>query len=83
MNLLGKPSVVLYQERHFNAEILTLWVRWSVTDKLSDRDLVAMMAGQCGRSAYDHPALGATLRPGIRKAVATLCPSSGNVVARR
>jgi len=44
MNLLGKPSVVLYQERHFNAEILTLWVRWSVTDKLSDRDLVAMMA---------------------------------------
>ena len=44
MNLLGKPSVVLYQERHFNAEILTLWVRWSVTDKLSDRELVAIMA---------------------------------------
>ena len=44
MNLLGKPSVVLYQERHFNAEIITLCVRWSVTDMLSDRELVAIMA---------------------------------------
>ena len=44
MNLLGKPSVVLYQGRHFNAEIIPLCVRWSVTDTLSDRELVAMMA---------------------------------------
>ena len=44
MNLLDKPSVVLFQGRHFNAEIITLCVRWYVTYKLSYRDLVAMMA---------------------------------------
>jgi len=44
MNLLDKPSVVLCQGRHFNAEIIPLCVRWYVTDKLSYRDLVAMMA---------------------------------------
>jgi len=44
MNLLDKPSVVLYQGRHFNAEIITLCVRWYVTYKLSYRDLVSIMA---------------------------------------
>jgi len=44
MNLLDTPSVVLCQGRHFNAEIITLCVRWSVTDMLSDRELVAIMA---------------------------------------
>ena len=44
MNLLDKPSVVLCQGRHFNAEIIPLCVRWYVTDKLSYRDLVAIMA---------------------------------------
>jgi len=44
MNLLDKPSVVLCQGRHFNAEIIPLWVRWYVTDKLSYRELVAIMA---------------------------------------
>jgi transposase-like protein len=43
MNLLDTPSVVLCQGRHFNAEIIPLCVRWSVTDKLSDRELVAIM----------------------------------------
>ena len=44
MNLLDTPSVVLFHGRHFNAEIIPLCVRWYVTDKLSYRDLVAMMA---------------------------------------
>ena len=44
MNLLDTPSVVLCQGRHFNAEIIPLCVRWSVTNTLSDRELVAMMA---------------------------------------
>jgi len=44
MNLLDKPSVVLFQGRHFNAEIIALCVRWYVTYKLSYRDLVAIMA---------------------------------------
>ena len=44
MNLLDKPSVALFHGRHFNAEIITLCVRWYVTYKLSYRDLVAIMA---------------------------------------
>jgi len=44
MNLLDKPSVVLCRGRHFNAEIITLCVRWYVAYKLNYRDLVEMMA---------------------------------------
>jgi transposase-like protein len=44
MNLFDKPSIALFQGRHFNAEIIILCVRWDVTYKLSDRDLVAIMA---------------------------------------
>ena len=44
MDLLDKPSVALFQGRHFNAEIITLCVRWYVTYKLSYRDRVEMMA---------------------------------------
>jgi transposase-like protein len=44
MNVLDKPSVALFQGRHFNAEIITLCVRWYVTYKLSYRDPVAIMA---------------------------------------
>ena len=44
MNLLDTPSVVLCQGRHFNAESIPRCVRWYVTDKLSDRELVAIMA---------------------------------------
>ena len=31
----------------------------------------------CGRGTYDHPALGATVRAGVRKARAALCRSVG------
>ena len=44
MNPLNKSTVMLFQGRHFNAEIITLCVRWYGTDKLSYRDLVAIMA---------------------------------------
>jgi transposase-like protein len=44
MNLLDKPSIALFQGRHFNSEVITLCVRWYVTYKLSYRDLVEMMA---------------------------------------
>jgi putative transposase len=44
MTLLDKPSVALFQGRHFNAEIITLCVRRYVTYKLSYRDLAEMMA---------------------------------------
>ena len=44
MNPLNKSTVMLFQGRHFNAEIITLCVRWYVTDKLSYRDLVSIMA---------------------------------------
>src|SRR5215207_334319 len=44
MNLLDKPAGALFQGRHFNAEIITLCVRWYVIYKLSYRDLVAIMA---------------------------------------
>ena len=44
MNLLDTPSVVLCQGRHFNAEIITLCVRWYITYQRSYRDVQAMMA---------------------------------------
>src|SRR4030095_9477084 len=44
MNPLNKSTVMLFQGRHFNAEIITLCVRWYVTYKLSYRDLVEIMA---------------------------------------
>jgi len=44
MNPLNKSTVMLFQGRHFNAEIVTLCVRWYVTYKLSYRDLVSIMA---------------------------------------
>jgi transposase-like protein len=44
MNPLNKSTVMLFQGRHFNAEIITLCVRWYVTYKLSYRDLVSIMA---------------------------------------
>ena len=44
MNPLNKSPVMLFQGRHFNAEIITLCVRWYVTYKLSYRDLVSIMA---------------------------------------
>ena len=44
MNPFDKPSVALFQGRHFNSEIITLCVRWYITYKLSYRDLAEMMA---------------------------------------
>ena len=44
MNPFDKPSVALFQGRHFNSEIVTLCDRWNVTYKLSYRDLAEMMA---------------------------------------
>jgi transposase-like protein len=44
MNPLNNSTVMLFQGRHFNAEIITLCVRWYVTYKLSYRDLVSIMA---------------------------------------
>ena len=34
----------IYLQRHFDAEIIVLCVRWYITYKLSYRDLAAMMA---------------------------------------
>ena len=34
----------IYRRRRFEAEIIKLCVRWYITYRLSDRDLVAMMA---------------------------------------
>lgn len=44
MRLFHDDAAELFKGRHFNSEILTLCVRWSVTYKLSYRDLAAMMA---------------------------------------
>ena len=44
MNLLLKPGAALFKGRHFDQEIIILCVRWSITYKLSYRDLANMMA---------------------------------------
>ena len=44
MNPPHETSTELFRGRHFNHEIITLCVRWYVTDTRSDRDLVEMMA---------------------------------------
>ncbi len=36
----------LFKGRHFDREIIVLRVRWRLRYKLSDRDLVEMMAGR-------------------------------------
>jgi transposase-like protein len=43
---MPKPIVrdPIYRRRRFDAEIIELCVRWYITYRLSDRDLVAMMA---------------------------------------
>jgi|SRR5882672_4320090 len=41
---LGDTSPALFQRRHFDQEIIILCVRWSLTYKLSYRDLREMMA---------------------------------------
>ena len=67
------PWEALFQGRHFDQESVVLKVRWYLTYKLSYRDLVARM-GQRGMDlAPHHPALGATLHPGIPPTLATLC----------
>ena len=40
------PVEELFKGRHFDQEIVALCVRWSLSYKLSSRDLVAMMAEQ-------------------------------------
>jgi transposase-like protein len=44
MNPSTESARALFRDRHFNAEIITLCVRWYITYKLSYRDLQAMMA---------------------------------------
>src|SRR5262245_31837013 len=44
MDLSQEISATLFNGRHFNREIIVLCVRWYVSDKLSYRDLVAIMA---------------------------------------
>src|SRR5215510_250797 len=44
MSFFHEDSAELFKGRHFNAEIITLGVRWYVTYKLSYRDLAEMMA---------------------------------------
>ena len=47
---MTKPSEcdAIYLERHFNAEIIVLCVRWYIAYKWSYRDLAAVMAERVG-----------------------------------
>lgn len=40
---MTEPTWELFKGRHFDQEIIVLWVRWYLTFKLSSRDLVQMM----------------------------------------
>src|SRR4051812_44072153 len=44
MSLLLEPLAALFKGCHFDHEIITVCVRWYVTDKLRYRDLANMMA---------------------------------------
>jgi transposase-like protein len=56
----------IYRKRAFDADIIDLCVRWYITYRLSDRDLVEMMA-ECGiKVAHcDDPSMGDALRAGV------------------
>jgi hypothetical protein len=47
-----EPSRARFKGRHFGREIIMLCVRWYITDKLSYRDLAAMMAERPGDLAH-------------------------------
>ena len=83
MSLSHEASIELFRGRHFNHEIITLWVRWYVTYKLTYRDLVEMMAERHVASAYYNYTLGAAVHPRIRKTLAALYPTSRHLVAVR
>jgi hypothetical protein len=83
---MGKLKTMeeLFEGRHFDREVIILCVRWYLRFKLSLRDLVEMMAERgLSDGAYDHNALGAALRTGVRETLETVRPGSRPVMASR
>ena len=77
---MTKPIVrdSIYRRRRFDAEIIERCVRWYITDRLSYRDLAAMMAerGIHYRVADDDSSLGDSLCAGVREAMEPLRTTS-------
>jgi len=67
------PRHPLFRQRWFADDIIITCVRWYLRFKLSYRDL-AELARELGRQRRpEHsPALGRTLRPGVREMLASL-----------
>ena len=68
---MTKPIVrdPIYRNRHFDADVIQLCIRWYVTYRLSFRDLVEMTAerGIAAAQAFFHKALATTLPRTPRK----------------
>jgi hypothetical protein len=81
---MGKPECLqeLFTGRHFDREIIILRVRWYLRFKRGLRDLVERWGAWPGAGAYHHHAMGQALHPGVREALAPLCPCSGPIMAR-
>jgi len=54
------PVEELFKGRHFDQEIVVLYVRWYLSFKLSFRDLVTMMSERGLKMAHDDSAVGTT-----------------------
>ena len=83
---MGKLKSVdgLFEGRHFDREVIILCVRWYLRFKLSLRDLVEIMAERGLSIAHTtNHALGAALRTRVRETLATVCPVSRPLMARR
>jgi transposase-like protein len=65
-----------FEDRYFSGDVVIPCVRWFLRFKLNLRDLGEMMAERCLRWLYDHYALGAALRTGVRETLETICPGS-------
>jgi transposase-like protein len=73
----------LFEGRHFDREVIILCVRWYLRFKLSLRDLVEMMAERGLSIAHTTIIRWAARRTRVRETLATVCPVSRPLMARR
>ena len=77
------PVEALFKGRHFDGQIIILFVNWYTSFKLSLRDLVIMMADRGIADAHDDSPLGPVLPAGIREALEPIHSSGRRILEDR
>ena len=73
----------LFEGRHFDREVIILCVRWYLRFKLSLRDLVEIMAERGLSIAHTTIMRWVQHDAPVRETLATVCPVSRPLMARR